>query len=215
MNEHRTHSADSAIDDEMPEIRGRDVTFVSHDEFVFPAETVELVRKAIGASKARDDEGEFPTLWDHLDYSGENKAVTVTRQAALDALAALGRESLIDPRLACAAKDGEQSLSLDMQKECVSLRVALATARDQFKDYERQHLAKGTMDGNNKAYTNRNMAAMCQAAIDGSRRVVPSVDPEPGNAGATIHTIRAAVAGGMLDGSAYDPVRASFEQDCG
>lgn len=175
-------------------------------DFNFPAETIEVVRKAIAASKARDDEGEFPTLWDHLDYSGENKAVTVTRQAAIDALNALGRESLIDPRLARAAKHGSASIMLDMQQECVSLRVALATARDQFKDYERQHRAKTTKPMStedfdatmSKAEVNRGMAAMCQMAIDGSRRVAPSFESEPGDAAAVVKTVEAARDAGML-----------------
>lgn len=124
---------------------------------------------------------------------------------------------------ASAAAAGSQML--DMQGECISLRVALATARDQFKDYQRHHQAKADNDAktikwredNNmyldenphterrkadseaKAKRNLDMVTMCQAAIDSSRRVVPSVDPEPGDAAATVKTIRAAAEGGMVD----------------
>lgn len=37
---------------------------------------------------ARDDEGEFPSLGDHLNYSGENKTYTVVRSALRAALRA-------------------------------------------------------------------------------------------------------------------------------
>jgi len=159
MNEHRTHGADSAIDDELepaaPLIAGRTLM-----------EWAELAR--------RDDcfermvPSDFRMIVSHAILTGASAA-------------------------------GMGSQMLDMQQECISLRVALARARDQFKLYQRSHLEKHTEDGNIKATVNAEMVRMCQAAIDGSRRVVPSVDPEPGDAAATVKTIRAAAEGGMVD----------------
>lgn len=54
----------------------------------------------------------------------------------------------IAPAFTQAAKDGERSLLLDMQSECIQLRVALAKARDYLM------------------YEYPEMAAMCQKAID-------------------------------------------------
>lgn len=54
----------------------------------------------------------------------------------------------IAPEFSQAIKDGERSLLLDMQSECIQLRVALAKARDYFM------------------YEYPEMAAMCQKAID-------------------------------------------------
>jgi hypothetical protein len=50
---------------------------------------IEAMSDAMRASQAFDDEGTFPILLDLLDFSGENKARTVTRFAAKDALAAI------------------------------------------------------------------------------------------------------------------------------
>lgn len=44
--------------------------------------------RAAGESKAKDDEGEFVSLNDHIDYSGENKTRTVIREALRRAIAA-------------------------------------------------------------------------------------------------------------------------------
>lgn len=166
-DEHRTHGADSAIDDELepasPLIAGRTLM-----------EWAELAR--------RDD-------------CFERMVPSDLRMIVSHAI------------LTGASAAGMGSQMLDMQQECISLRVALATARDQFKDYERQHRAKtekpmSTEDFDAtlaKAETNKRMAAMCQAGIDGSRRVAPSVEPEPGDAAATVKTIRAAAEGGMVD----------------
>jgi hypothetical protein len=88
-------------------------------------------------------------------------------------------------------KDAERSLLLDMQSECIQLRVALAKARDQFRFYGAEHIAKAegfehkarnafdrgdVMVSDNraedavasraKAKVNEEFAAMCQKAID-------------------------------------------------
>lgn len=52
--------------------------------------TDEMVRAAIG-SRAKDDEGEFPPLFDLIDFSGANKTWTVVRAALTAALAAAPR----------------------------------------------------------------------------------------------------------------------------
>lgn len=46
--------------------------------------------------------------------------------------------------------------------------AALSRAAGQFDFYEQQHRAKGTEDGARKAEVNREMAAMCRAAQQGS-----------------------------------------------
>ena len=50
--------------------------------------TDEMISRAL-SSKARDDEGEFPCLLDLLNFSGENKSVTVVRAALTAALKAV------------------------------------------------------------------------------------------------------------------------------
>lgn len=97
----------------------------------------------------------------------------------------------VAPEFIQAAKDGERSLLLDMQSECIQLRVALAKARDQFALYDKEHVTKAEgfehrarsaaergdkMVSENrhedaqasrlKAETNRRFAIMCQTAID-------------------------------------------------
>lgn len=50
---------------------------------------VEAMARAMANAVIRDDEGEFPRLFDLLDYSGENKSWTVTYGLARAALTAL------------------------------------------------------------------------------------------------------------------------------
>jgi len=50
---------------------------------------VERVARAMQNAVIHDDEGEFPRLFDLLDFGGENKAVTVTRGLALAAIEAV------------------------------------------------------------------------------------------------------------------------------
>ena len=45
-------------------------------------ETIERAAEAMASAVIRDDEGEFPRLFDLLDFSGENKAWTVARGLA-------------------------------------------------------------------------------------------------------------------------------------
>lgn len=52
-------------------------------------ERIEMMMRAMATSQAQDDEGTLPTLFDHLDYSGENKRWTVLRAAAAAALDAI------------------------------------------------------------------------------------------------------------------------------
>jgi hypothetical protein len=75
-----------------------------------PAEIarVEVAAKAMANAVIRDDEGEFPRLFDLLDFGGENKAWTVTRGLARAAL------TVADPRLAT------------LEAENARLRAALA-----------------------------------------------------------------------------------------
>jgi hypothetical protein len=46
-----------------------------------PVEPTNAMVKAMSESKARDDEGEFPAMFDLLDFSGENKTHTVLKAA--------------------------------------------------------------------------------------------------------------------------------------
>ena len=50
---------------------------------------IERAASAMQNAVIRDDEGEFPRLFDLLDFSGENKAVTVTRGLAAAAVEAI------------------------------------------------------------------------------------------------------------------------------
>ncbi len=54
---------------------------------------VEKIAQALADSQARDDEGQFPRLFEHLDYSGEDKIWTVLRAAAVAALEVVERET--------------------------------------------------------------------------------------------------------------------------
>jgi hypothetical protein len=53
-----------------------------------PVDPTEAMIDAAGRSKAIDDEGAFPSLYDHIDYSGENKTRTVIREALAAAISA-------------------------------------------------------------------------------------------------------------------------------
>jgi hypothetical protein len=52
-------------------------------------ELVDHVANAMRNAVIRDDEGEFPRLFDLLDFSGENKAWTVTRGLARAAISSM------------------------------------------------------------------------------------------------------------------------------
>jgi hypothetical protein len=54
---------------------------------------IERIVQALADSQARDDEGQFPTLFEHLDYSGENKSWTVLRAAAIAALEVIEQDT--------------------------------------------------------------------------------------------------------------------------
>lgn len=51
-------------------------------------EAIEAMARAMREAVIRDDEGEFPRLFDMLDFSGENKAHTVVRGLATAAFTA-------------------------------------------------------------------------------------------------------------------------------
>lgn len=53
------------------------------------SEELEAVAEAMRNAVIRDDEGEFPRLFDLLDFSGENKAHTVVYGLARAAIVAL------------------------------------------------------------------------------------------------------------------------------
>ncbi len=44
---------------------------------LMPIEPTHAIIQAMSESRARDDEGEFPAMFDLLDFSGENKTRTV------------------------------------------------------------------------------------------------------------------------------------------
>lgn len=59
------------------------------DEWMMvPREPTTQMISAMMTSTARDDEGEFPMLMDHLNYSGENKSHTVLKAAYRAVIAA-------------------------------------------------------------------------------------------------------------------------------
>lgn len=60
----------------------------------FSRELVEAVAVAMRNAVIRDDEGEFPRLFDLLDFSGENKSHTVTYGLARAALEVSGVATL-------------------------------------------------------------------------------------------------------------------------
>lgn len=57
-----------------------------------PIEPTSAVISAMMTSQARDDEGLFPMLMDILNYSGQNKAHTVLREAYRAAMLAAQKE---------------------------------------------------------------------------------------------------------------------------
>ena len=97
----------------------------------------------------------------------------------------------IAPEIVQVAKEARRSILLDMQSECIQLRVALAKARDQFAFYTKEHITKAegfehkarhagergdkmvqenriedAQSSRDKAGVNRTYAEMCQKAID-------------------------------------------------
>jgi hypothetical protein len=54
---------------------------------------IERIVQALASSKARDDEGDFPRLFELIDFSGEDKTWTVLRAAAEAALSAVEQDS--------------------------------------------------------------------------------------------------------------------------
>lgn len=57
---------------------------------------VEQVATAMKRAVIRDDEGEFPSLFDMLDFSGENKAETVVRGLARAAIASMPHSEQVE-----------------------------------------------------------------------------------------------------------------------
>ncbi len=55
-----------------------------------PVEPTQAMISAMMTSEARDAEGPFPMLMDHLDYGGENKSHTVLKAAYRAMIAAAG-----------------------------------------------------------------------------------------------------------------------------
>ena len=62
-----------------------------------PVEPTVAIISAMMKSQARDDEGCFPMLMDHIDYSGENKTRTVVKAAYKAALAASPQPQPVQP----------------------------------------------------------------------------------------------------------------------
>lgn len=58
-------------------------------------------------------------------------------------------------------------LMVEAADDIERLRTALAHARNQFSFYAVQHDAKGTADSAKKAQVNRDMVALCNAALNG------------------------------------------------
>jgi hypothetical protein len=54
---------------------------------------IERIARALADSQARDDEGQFPRLFELIDFSGENKTWTVLREAAVAALEVIERDT--------------------------------------------------------------------------------------------------------------------------
>lgn len=66
--------------------------------------TIETLAEAMQNAVIRDDEGEFPRLFDLLGFSGENKARTVTRSLAAAVLTAIEQAGyVVVPREATEA----------------------------------------------------------------------------------------------------------------
>jgi hypothetical protein len=53
---------------------------------------IDQITEALAASKALDEEGEFPRLFELIDFSGENKTWTVLRAAAEAALSVIEQD---------------------------------------------------------------------------------------------------------------------------
>lgn len=75
------------------------------------------------------------------------------------------------PALAQAYVDGLGSQMLELQEDCIALRLLLVTAGKQFRFYEEQHRAKKTPDADAKAEVNRTMAQKLEDAIGGNPHV--------------------------------------------
>ena len=106
-----------------------------------------------------------------------------------------------------ASAAGMGSQMLDMQQECISLRVRLASVRDTLRAEADEFRKLAGNDGEQSRIVSAATALAdlwgeeadrCQAAILKSRRVVPSVEPEAGDAAATVKTVEAARDAGML-----------------
>jgi Lar family restriction alleviation protein len=59
---------------------------------VVPLHPTSAMLKAMSESRATDDEGEYPSMLDLLDFSGENKTRTALKAAYVAALSAAGQE---------------------------------------------------------------------------------------------------------------------------
>lgn len=75
------------------------------------------------------------------------------------------------PPLAQAYVDGLGSQMLELQEDCIALRLLLVGAAKQFRFYEEQHRAKKTPDADAKAEVNRAMAQKLEDAIGGNPHV--------------------------------------------
>ena len=64
---------------------------------------------------------------------------------------------------------------MEMDKDG-DVRGALRAAAAKFREYERLHMAKGSIDGDAKARANCEMAEMCETAL--STPIVPTRQPE-------------------------------------
>lgn len=59
------------------------------------------------------------------------------------------------------------------------LAQAVRLSAEKFRFYEQSHRAKGTLDGDEKAEANRQMAVMCEAALEAALASPPAPAPEP------------------------------------
>jgi hypothetical protein len=89
-------------------------------------------------------------LWaDHRHSLGDDGILAIQKRAR-------------DAEARATASEAERAAD---RAEVERLRDAVRNARDWFRDYERQHLAKGTPDGNLKADANKRRADEMDAAL--------------------------------------------------
>lgn len=83
---------------------------------------VERVARAMREAVIRDDEGEFPRLFDLLDFSGENKAHTVVNALATVAIKAMSDAEPV------AGQVERSAVVAWLKKEAVDCRAAMEMA---------------------------------------------------------------------------------------